>query len=57
MADPGFAKGGSLAYNGGLTRNPQRGPEAESLVGLSLKLFCPFSYKEGPKVKGLNEII
>jgi len=60
--DPGYARGanhgkhGARAYNGGLSRSPDRGQGSEPLLGVSgakpplkLKAFCPFSYKRGAK--------
>jgi len=42
------------SLNGGLGRSPQRCTGGES-GGFKLKAFCPFAYKNGPKVKDLNE--
>jgi len=56
-----MASAGSASLNGGLGRRPQRGPGAESLVGVrgakppKAESFLYILYKKWPKVKDLSE--
>jgi len=55
---------GARAYDGGMgselpagSRGKAPGGVQRGEASLKLKAFCPFSYKEGPKDKDLNETI